>query len=200
MGCNRATANTIDRPAAIGLIRRLTTLCSRGVPAPFSARCRGYAIGTHHAQTGSATVLGQMRRASSADQRLRVFRSCPLITPKAAGSSLQMLAIAGLCLCFAPRSDTFSRAARSRSKSSQPLSRQADRVSAYRRAGLRRPRCAGAMSARNRHPAGRPAARACARDLQAPGNTPGREGVEKWTAQAAAQATQVRFLPVRLAS
>ena len=54
-------------------------------------------------------------------QRLRVFRSCPLITPKGARSSLQMLAIAGLWLCFAPRSDTFSRAARSRSKSSQPL-------------------------------------------------------------------------------
>ena len=37
-----------------------------------------------------------------------------------------MLAIAGLWLCFAPRSDTFSRAARSRSKSSQPLSRATD--------------------------------------------------------------------------
>ena len=86
-------------------------------------------------------------------QRLRVFRSCPFITPKGARSSLQMLAIAGLWLCFAPRSDTFSRAARSRSKSSQPLS-----PTALAAGGApQRPAPASRRAAPGAEPAGRPA-------------------------------------------
>ena len=56
-------------------------------------------------------------------ESLRVFRSCPLITLKDAQSSLQMLAIA--CYVCALRLDRtpFERAARSRPKNSQALSR-----------------------------------------------------------------------------
>ena len=56
-------------------------------------------------------------------ESLRVFRSCPLIRPKDAQSSLQMLAIARYGCALRQGRTPFERAARSRSKNSQALSR-----------------------------------------------------------------------------
>jgi len=67
------------------------------------------------------TLMLRLAEASRL-KRLRVFRSCPLITPKDPCSSSQMLVTAReLWLRLAPRSGAFWRAARTRSKYSQPL-------------------------------------------------------------------------------
>ena len=58
-------------------------------------------------------------------ESLRVFRSCPLITPKDAQSSLQMLAIARYVCALRLDRTPFERAARSRPKNSQALRRSA---------------------------------------------------------------------------
>ena len=57
-------------------------------------------------------------------ESLRVFRSCPLITPKDAQSSLQMLAISRYGCALRLDRTPFVRAARSRPKNSQALSLQ----------------------------------------------------------------------------
>ena len=54
-------------------------------------------------------------------ESLRVFRSCPLITPKDAQSSLQMLAMARYGCALRLDRSPFERAARSRPKNSQAL-------------------------------------------------------------------------------
>ena len=54
-------------------------------------------------------------------ESLRVFRSCPRITPKDAQSSLQMLAIARYACALRLDRTPFERAARSRPKNSQAL-------------------------------------------------------------------------------
>ena len=64
------------------------------------------------------------RKAPIPSERVRVFRSCPLITPKDAQSSLQMLAIARYGCALRLDRTPFERAARSRPKNSHPLSRQ----------------------------------------------------------------------------
>ena len=58
----------------------------------------------------------------SGAESLRVFRSCPLITPKDAQSSLQMLAIARYGCALRLDRTPFERTARSRPKNSQALS------------------------------------------------------------------------------
>ena len=55
-------------------------------------------------------------------ESLRVFRSCPLITPKDAQSSLQLLAIARYGCALRLDRTPFERAARSHPKNSHPLS------------------------------------------------------------------------------
>ena len=59
------------------------------------------------ARLGAEVVRPGDATAPAEAERLRVFRSCPLTTPKRTRSSLQMLAIAWLWLRFAPRSGTF---------------------------------------------------------------------------------------------
>ena len=54
-------------------------------------------------------------------ESLRIFRSCPLITPKDAQSSLQMLAIARYGCALRLDRTPVERAARSRPKNSQAL-------------------------------------------------------------------------------
>ena len=63
----------------------------------------------------------QAKHGVSLAESLRVFRSCPLITPKDAQSSLQMRAIARYGYALRLDRTPFERAARSRPKNSQAL-------------------------------------------------------------------------------
>ncbi|WP_146204473.1 hypothetical protein [Massilia glaciei] len=65
----------------------------------------GLAAGQERVQTFSLSPLRHLVAkfvSRLGAERLRVFRSCPLITPESASSSLQMLAIAryGCALCL----------------------------------------------------------------------------------------------------
>ena len=75
----------------------------------------------------SSFSVGEYRDFGGTTESLRVFRSCPLITPKDAQSSLQMLAIARYGCVLRLDRTPFERAARSRPKNSQALTRRAPR-------------------------------------------------------------------------